>query len=132
MMNRSDIIRTAYECINQRDFAGAADLFTADGELSVVLLEGVEVHGREAILQHWNELFANANVRTLLGDMLDVGDTLTVVVCYRVYERNTGEPIGEPLIATQRFSFEGDKIARMDTTVLDEVPEELQEFFQLK
>ncbi|HLX88041.1 MAG TPA: nuclear transport factor 2 family protein [Acidimicrobiales bacterium] len=128
-MNRTDVIRAAYERINARDFAGAAGFFAPEGELSDVLLEGEVVQGRDAILKQWNERFANASVVTMLGEMLEVGDTITVVVSYKVYERTSGAPVGQPLIATQRFSFRGGLIARMDTTVLDEVPEELKEFF---
>ena len=129
-MSLAEVVRTAYERFNERDFEGVVALFDPDVEWTDVLREGVTICGAPAVLQLWTERFSGAGIRTLLGDVIEVGENVTAVVCYLAYAPN-GTPVGAPLVVAHRFTFRDDLLARAEANVLDEVPAEIKELFEV-
>lgn len=130
-MSLADIVRCAFERFNEKDFEGVVAHFEPDVEWSDVLREGVTIHGRPALLQLWKDRFSDASARALLGDVLEVGDAVTAVVCYQTYGP-VGTPSGDSVIVTHRFTFRHGKVVRGEANVLDEVPAEVKALFGVR
>ena len=130
-MSFADVVRTANERFNDRDFEGVVALFHPDVEWADVLQEGVTIHGPSAILELWTERFSDAGIRMLLGDVFDVGEVVTAVACYLAYAPS-GASVGEPLVVAHRFTFRDGLLARAEANVLDEVPSEIKELFDVE
>jgi len=124
-MNRIDVVRTAYQRFNEQDFEGALDLCDADIEFRDLLTRDGRAYGREAVRQRFAERFSAATVHVTVADVLEVGSTVIAVACCQVYDPE-GEPVGPQVIVTDNFSFRGDRIARVETTQFEEVPEEVR------
>ena len=129
-MSLAEVVRTASERFNEKDFKGVVALFHPDVEWADVLQEGVTIRGPAAILKLWTERFSDADIRMLLGDVVEVAGTATAVACYLAYESG-GAPVGSPLVVAHRFSFRDGLLARADANVLDEVPSEMKELFKV-
>lgn len=129
-MSLTEVVRTAYQRFNERDFEGVVELFHPDIEWADVLQEGVTIRGPLAILQLWTERFSEAGIRTIIGDVIEVREAVTVVVCYLAYAPNGG-PVGGPLVVAHRFTFRDGLLARSEANVLDEVPAEMKELFDV-
>lgn len=127
-MDRKDIVRSAYERFNAKDFAGALEFFHPGAEHADLLRIGVIVKGKEAILQLWTERFAEAGVSAILGDMLEIGDSVVVAVCYQPYTPS-GATAGSSMIVAHRFVLQGNRIARIEATVLEDLPENARALF---
>ncbi|HMK63074.1 MAG TPA: nuclear transport factor 2 family protein [Acidimicrobiales bacterium] len=126
-MNRSDIVRAAYQRFNEGDFDGALDLCDPDIEFRDVIGHDGTVSGREAVRRRWAERFSHAHITVTVGEVSEMGDAVVAAVCCQVYGP-TGEPVGPPVLVTDHFSFRDDRILRVESTVFDGVPEEVKDF----
>ena len=122
-MSRTDVIRLVYERFNEKDFEGVLTYCHEDVEHADLLVEGVIVSGKEAILRLWTERFAESSASALPADMFEQGETVVAPVCYQVYDPS-GSISGSPMIVVHRFTFRGDRISRIEATVLDDLPED--------
>ena len=130
-MRFADVVRTANQRFNDRDFEGVVALFHPDVEWADVLQEGAKVYGSAAVLELWTERFSDAGIRMLLGDVFEVGASVTAVACYLAYAPN-GVSVGEPLVVAHRFTFRDGLLARAEANVLDEVPREIKDLFEVE
>ena len=119
-MSRSATVRTAFDRFNEKDFAGVLELFHLDADHADLLRPGVVHHGRDAILQLWTERFGAASVRALVAEVLEMDHAVVAVVCYQPYDAG-GSPVGSSMIAVQHFIFRDDHIARIESTVIEDV-----------
>jgi ketosteroid isomerase-like protein len=128
-MNRSDIVRTAYQRFNDRDFEGVLDLCDPQIEFRDLLSDDGTAFGREAVRRRWRERFSDASASVTIGNLAEVGDAVIASVCYQAYTP-AGVPIGPPFLAADRFSFRGNRILRVDATKLTNVPDEVAALFE--
>jgi hypothetical protein len=68
-------------------------------------------------------------VATLVGDLIEVGDTVFAAVCLQAYMKD-GAAFGPQIVVASRFTFKGDRIVRMESRVLDEIPDDVRALFQ--
>lgn len=129
-MSLAEVVRTANERFNERDFEGVTALFHPDVEWADVLEEGVTVRGAPAVLELWNERFSDAGIRMFLADVFEVGEIVTAVACYLAYAPS-GASVGEPLVVAHRFTFRDGLVARAEANVLAEVPPEIKRLFEI-
>jgi ketosteroid isomerase-like protein len=127
-MDRSETVRTAFELFNRKDFAGVLEFFDPEVEISDLLHEGALIKGRDVVLQQWTERFDQAQVATLVGDLIEVGDTVFAAVCMQAYTKD-GAAFGPQIVVASRFTFKGDRIVRMESRVLDEIPDDVRALF---
>jgi ketosteroid isomerase-like protein len=128
IMDRSESVRTAFELFNRKDFAGVLEFFDPEVEISDLLHEGELIKGRDVVLQQWTERFDQAQVATLVGDVIEVGDTVFAAVCLQAYTEY-GTAFGPQIVVASRFTFQGDRIVRMQSRVLDEIPDDVRALF---
>lgn len=126
-MNRVDIVRAAYQRFKEKNFEGALDLCDPDIEFRDLIGKDGTAHGRNAVRQRWVERFSNAYFTITIGDVVEVADTVIAAVCCQVYD-STGMPVGPYVLVTDHFRFRGDRILRIESTLLDEVPDEVKGF----
>jgi ketosteroid isomerase-like protein len=129
-VDRSEIVRTGFELFNRKDFEGVLEFFDPEVEISDLLHEGVVMKGREFVRQQWLERFDEAQVASLVGDVIEVGDTVIVAVCFQAYTKYGGA-FGAPIIVASRFTFRVDRIIRMESRVLDEIPDDVRALFHV-
>lgn len=123
-----DVVSTAFERFNARDFAGAVELFHPDAEHADLLIPG-EVHrGRAAVLRLWANRFADGGVRAVIYDISDVAGVIVVIVRYQAYTPD-GAAVGSPMVAVHRFVFSGDLIARVEARVMEPLSEDALSLF---
>ena len=127
-MTLTDIVRTAYERFNAKDFAGVVDLFSPDAEHHDLLREGTVHRGREAIMQLWTERFAESTAQAQVYDVVETGNTVVAVVRYQAHESD-GTPLGSPMIAVHRFVFSDERIVRLEVTVVDRLSDDARALF---
>jgi len=126
-----DVVATAFERFNARDFAGALELFHPDAEHADLLVPGQVHRGRAAILRLWTRRFADGNARAVVYDMSDVAGVIVAIVRYQTYIPD-GAPVGSPMVAVHRFVFDRDLIVRVEATVMEPLSEDaLAIFLQL-
>ena len=65
----------------------------------------------------------------LLGHAFAIGADVVAVAYVQLYDLE-GHPVGEPSAQTQRFIFNGDPVARMETSRLDVIPDEIMDIFR--
>ena len=124
-MNRSDIVRSAYQRLNDKDFDGALDLCDPAVEFRDLLNKGDRAYGREAVRQRLADRLSDINVHVTVGDVVELGDTVIAAACCRVYD-SAGHPVGPYVLVTDHFTFHGDRIIRVDTTEFEEMPDEVR------
>lgn len=123
-----DVVTTAFERFNARDFAGALELFQPDMEYADLLIPG-EVHrGRAAVLRLWANRFADGGARAVIYDVSDVAGVIVVIVRYQAYTPD-GAAVGSPMVAAHRFVFSGELIARVEARVMEPFSEDAMNLF---
>jgi ketosteroid isomerase-like protein len=127
-VDRSEAVRTAFELFNRKDFEGVLEFFDPDVEISDLLHEGALIKGRDVVRQQWTERFDQAQVATLVGDLIEVGDTVFAAVCMQAYTKD-GAAFVPQIVVASRFTFRGDRIVRMESRVLDEIPDDVRALF---
>jgi len=124
-MTRSEVVRTAYQLFNEKNFEAVLDLCDPDIELRDLLNKGGRAHGRAAVRQRFAERFSDATVRVTVTDLMEAGNTVIAVVCCQVYD-SAGDRVGPSVVVTDHFRFLGDRIVQVDTTQFEELPEEVR------
>ena len=128
-LNRVEVVRAGYERFNDKDFEGTLRFFDEDAELYDAFLPGDIVRGKPAIFRLWQGRFGTAaSVGAVLGDMFESGDDVVAVVSYQAYDPSAAH-VGDPVIVVQRFTFRGDRVVRMESRILDEIPPQLKDMF---
>ncbi len=118
---RIAVVRAAYDCFNRRDIAGVLNLCHPDIELPDVLANST-LYGKVAIEQNWHQQLELVEHSVFPAEFVDMGDTIVVVARHEMYDRD-GSPLGPGVMAVHRFTFRDDRIARMEYSGLDDVPE---------
>lgn len=121
-------MRSAYQRFNDQDFEGVLELLDADVEWPDSLNDSV-LYGRNAVRAYWERHFEVALPTEILGEVVEIGDAVVAVSYRQVYEREGG-PFGPPAVVVHRFTFRGDRVARMEVTPLDETPDYVRERFR--
>lgn len=124
-MTRADVVRTAYERFNEKDFDGVLDLCDPEIELRDLLDKNGRAHGRTAVRQRFAERFSDATVHVTIGNLMEVGDTVIAAVCCQVFD-SSGDPVGPYIVVTDHFTFRGDRIVGVETTQFEEAPHEVR------
>ncbi|HML01361.1 MAG TPA: nuclear transport factor 2 family protein [Acidimicrobiales bacterium] len=124
-MTRTEIVRTAYQRINDQDFDGALDLCDPDIQFRDVLNKDGWAYGRKAVRQRFAERFSVATVHVTVGALVELGNIVIAAVCCQVYGP-AGDPVGPNVIVTDRISFRGNQIFRVETTQFEDVPDEVR------
>jgi len=124
-VTRSEIVRCAYRRFNDKDFDGVLELCDPDIELRDLLTADGRAYGREAVRQRFIERFLDATVHVTVADVVEMGYKVIAVACSQVYD-SAGDPVGPTVVATDHFSFRGDRILRVETTESRELPNEIR------
>jgi ketosteroid isomerase-like protein len=113
---REKLARAAYEAFNGRDLEAAEQLLATD----VVWPDGLQggtVSGRDAVLEHWQRLFAVVDAGRLEPvSFSGAGDPATLYVEVRQAVTRSSEP--ELRCFLHRFRFSGERISRLEVTEL--------------
>lgn len=128
MTTRADVVRSAYQRFNEQDFEGVLELFDADVEWPDAVNDSV-LYGTNAVRAYWARHFEVAVPTEILGEVVEIGDAVVAVAYRQVYER-AGGTFGPPAVVVHRFSFRGERIARMEITALDDTPDYVVERFR--
>lgn len=120
---RVSVTRAAYERLNDGDIAGMLELLVPDVEYPDVVHDTV-LRGRESVQRHWADLLERADHSARPGEFIEVGEAVIVVVYHQAYEKN-GAALGPGVPAVHRVTFEGDLIARVEFSAMEEIPEQV-------
>ena len=123
-----DAVTTAFERFNERDFAGALELFHPDVVHADLLVPGQTHRGRAEVLRLWSQRFADGSARAVLYETREIAAIVLAIVRYQAYT-STGSAVGSPMIVAHRFAFDGDLIVRVDATILEEMSEDAVSLF---
>lgn len=124
--SRVVLVREAYDRFNDADISGLIDLLDPDVELPDVLSGGT-IRGTEAIRQYWEREFELVEPSILASEIVEVGDAVLVVVFQEIHERGSGQRLGQGVAAVHRVTFRGDRIAAIEYTGVDDVPEQVRQ-----
>ena len=125
---RVALVRRAVESFVRADFESVLAVLDANVEWPDFRGEGV-LRGRGAVRRYWQEIFERSRPSVLLGHAFALGADVMAVAYVQLYDLE-GHPIGEPSAQTQRFIFNGDLVARMETSRLDVIPDEIMDIFR--
>lgn len=123
---RADIAREAYDRFNDGDVSGIVALLDADVEIPDVL-HGTTLRGTEEVQRYWEWQFELVDSRILVGEIVEIGNALHIVVHQELRDRESGQLIGGSVVAVHRMTFRGDRIASIGYRDIDEIPESLKE-----
>jgi len=126
--DRSQTVRTVYERLNSKDFAGVADLLDPNVAHEDLLQPGVIHVGRLSVLELWYNRFTEASVRALLTKTVEAGNAIVAVVSYQAYDPD-GSPQGAPMIVVHRFFFAEGLIARIESTIIEDVDDSVRALY---
>ena len=119
-------VRRAYRCFNDADVGGVIELLDADVEMPDVL-HGTTLRGTDAVRRYWEEQFALVDHSIMASEIVEVGDAVLVVAFHQLYDRDGGGSLGRGVAAVHRLTFRNDRIASIEYTGVDEVPERVQQ-----
>lgn len=85
------------------------------------------LRGTEAVRKYWEREFELVEPSMLVSEIVEIGDALLVVVFQEVHDRETRKPLGNGVTAVHRVTLRGDRIASIEYTGIDEVPEEIRQ-----
>lgn len=124
-MDRCDIVRAAYERFNAEDFEGVLELCDPEFEFRELFGNEGPSRGRSEVLRRWTERFADLVIKVDIGEVVEVGETVVAAVCCQVYDR-AYPPVRSYILVSDSFSFRGDRILRMESTLLNEPSDEVK------
>lgn len=127
-MNHADIVRTAYERFNDKDFDAVLVWFGPDAELWDTLKPGAVIRGRDAIRELWTARFDSAAAHFVVDELLEMGDVVLASVHFQAYTQN-GASFGRQVHALYRFTFRDDLVVSLEARPLDEVPDSTRALF---
>lgn len=120
------LVREAYHRFNDGNVSGVLELFDADVEMPDVL-HGTTLRGTEALREYWEQQFELVDHSIMASEIVEVGDAVLVVAFHQLYDRDGGGPLGRGVAAVHRLTFRGDRIASIEYTGVDEIPERVQQ-----
>jgi ketosteroid isomerase-like protein len=123
---RVALVRAAYDRFNDADISGILDLLDTDVEMPDIL-HGTTLRGIEAIRGYWEQQFALVDHSIMASEIVEVGDAVIVVAFHEVYDREGGQSLGRGVAAVHRLTFRGDRIASIEYTGVDEVPDQVRQ-----
>jgi ketosteroid isomerase-like protein len=129
-VGRVQIVRTAYERFNEKDFDAALEHFDSDVELMDTLQPGVVVMGRDAVRRLWMTRFGHAEAHFMIDELLELDDAVVALVRFQSYTRS-GASFGHEVSAMYRFTFRDDLVVRLESRTLDEVPDSVRMLFNV-
>jgi len=124
-VTRSEIVRRAYQRFNDKDFEGVLELCDSDIEFRDLLADDGRAYGREAVNRRLMDRFSSATVQVTVADVVEMGYKVIAVVRCQVYD-SAGNPVGPTIVATDHFSFRGERISRVETTRFNDLPDEIR------
>ena len=123
---RVALVRDAYRRFNKSDITALLDLLDPDVELPDPL-SGRKLRGVDEAREYWEREFALVEPTLLVSEIVEIGDALLVVVFQELYDRESGKLLGHGVTAVHRVTFRGDRIASIEYTGIDEVPEQIRQ-----
>jgi len=124
---RVRVVRAAYDCFNSKDASGVLEFCDSDIEIPDPIHESVR-RGKADVEQYWQHEFGLVDHVVSLGEIVEMGDQVVAVARHQMYNPD-GSTLAEPVRAVHRFTFKGDKIAKMEYSGLDDVPDSVRERF---
>lgn len=125
MGNRVEVVRAAYDCFNREDVTRVLDLCDESIELPDVI-HGTVLRGKPAVEQYWRQQFEVVDHSVVPGEIVEMGDAIVVVAYHQMYEPDGG-PLGGGVTAVHRFTFRDHRIAKMEFTGVDEIPQSVRD-----
>lgn len=123
---RVALIREAYDRFNAADVGGLVALLDPDVEIPDVL-NGTILRGAEAARRYWEREFELVEASITISEVVEVGDAILVVVSQEMTDRQTGLPLGQGVLAVHRLTFREGRIASIEYTGVDDVPQMVRE-----
>ncbi|MGA2837961.1 MAG: nuclear transport factor 2 family protein [Acidimicrobiales bacterium] len=124
MSRQIDLIREGYECVHEEDGDKLLELFDDEIEMTDPLTRTV-VRGKEAMARLWQRSLGAVH-SIVPGEFVETGDVVLVVAHHDFYDRELTR-LGEGVSEIHRFTFRGDRIAKLEVTTFDEIPEDVRE-----
>lgn len=125
---RVALVRRAVDSFARADFESVLAVLDPDVEWPDFRGEGV-LRGRDAVRRYWQDIFERSRPSVLLGHVFAIGADVMAVAYVQLYDLK-GHPIGDPSAQTQRFIFNDDLVAKMETSRLEVIPEEILDIFR--
>lgn len=116
-------VRSGYQYLKDGDIPRLLDLFHDDVELVDPFYNTV-LRGRQELVELWQSRQV-VDHSLVIGDIIEMGDAVIVVVHHDFYQRDQGR-IGAGVDEVHRFTFRDDRVAGLDITTLDAIPEDLR------
>ncbi len=127
-MGHVDLVRRAYEAFNRKDFDRVLDDFDPGVELWDTLRQGAVVTGKDAVRTLWQERFGQASAHFAIDELLEVDDAVLASVRIQSYTEH-GASFGHEFSAVYRFTFHDDRVVRLESRTVDEVPDSIRNLF---
>lgn len=118
------MIRDGYKYFEQEDLDKLLALFDDDVEMTDPITTAT-IYGKEAVAQIFHRS-QGAVHSIVVGEIVEMDDTVLVVTHHDFYNRELAR-LGEGVSEVHRFTFCGDRIAKIEVTTLDEIPAEVRE-----
>ncbi len=119
-----DMIREGYKFVYEEDGDKLLELFDDEIEMTDPINRTI-VRGKEAMAQLW--LRSLGAVHSIVpGEFVETGDVVLVVAHHDFYDRELTR-LGEGVSEIHRFTFRGDRIAKLEVTTFDEIPADVRE-----
>lgn len=122
---RVSLVRAAYSQFNAEEISGVVDLLDPEVEMPDVI-HGTVLHGKDAVERFWRRELDLAEHLVIPMEVLEVGDEVLVVAYHQRYERD-GAVLGQGVGTVHRLTFRGDRIVRVDVSLLDPIPVPIRE-----
>jgi len=122
--SRVELIREGYRFFKEEDLLSLFDLFEDDAEVADPFHNTV-VQGREPVDQLWQRTQSAAHSLTP-GPIFEFGETVAVLAHHTFYDREGGL-FGPGVDEMHRFTFQGDRIVKLEVTTFGKIPEEVRE-----
>jgi len=121
---RIDLIREGYRYFHEENGDKLLELFDDEIEMTDPITQTV-IRGKEAVAQFWLRSLGAVH-SVVLGEIVESGDVVLVSAHHDFYDRELVR-LGEGVSEIHRFTFRGDRIAKLEVTTFDEIPAEVRE-----
>ena len=122
--SKVELIQEGYRFFKDEDVLSLFDLFDDDAEVADPF-HNTFVQGREAVTQLWQRTQAAEHSITP-GYIFEFGDTVVVLAHHDFYDRGKGL-LGPGVDEMHRFTFQGDRIVKLEVATFGKVPEEVRD-----
>ncbi len=120
-----DLIREGYRYFHEEDGDKLFELFDDDIELTDPITEGV-IRGKAAAAQLWQRSLGAVH-SVHVGEIVEMGDIVLIVAHHDFYDRGRAVRLGHGVPEIHRFTFSGDRIAKLEVITFEEIPAEVRE-----